>query len=200
MRFVSDHRRRVLREICQPSFPRQLKRCVLLAKMYAAPLRRSFRTRRSGWAKAPIQSSERHNGATSVSSEHCLTSAAFSGDATVGAQRTSRVYVIHNWQCDVARHRSQGSLGAWWVVHNCIAHPLLGLRVAKPTVWFHDWTSMRLNKRDHLRPSPMPEVSRGDLWAWHNIAGHLAIGLVPCPATFAFHDRTSSSMNVRHWV
>ena len=37
------------------------------------------------------------------------------------------------------RHRS------WWLLHNCIAHPLLGIAPSKPTFWFHDWTSRRLN-------------------------------------------------------
>ena len=38
-----------------------------------------------------------------------------------------------------ARHR------AWWVVHNCIAHMVLGIAPCQTTFRFHDWTSRRLN-------------------------------------------------------
>jgi hypothetical protein len=34
----------------------------------------------------------------------------------------------------------------WWFVHNCVAHPLIGvLPFAKWTFRFHDWTSHRIN-------------------------------------------------------
>ena len=88
----------------------------------------------------------------------------------------------------------------WWLVHNCVSHPLLGIRASERVIWFHDWTSMHLNCRSEIRPSAKPEIPNWRLWAWHNIAGHLAIGLVPIDASFEFHDRTSEAMNVPKWV
>ena len=35
---------------------------------------------------------------------------------------------------------------AWWVVHNCIAHPLIGLMpFVRSTFAFHDWTSRKMH-------------------------------------------------------
>lgn len=88
----------------------------------------------------------------------------------------------------------------WWVLHNCVSHPLLGVRPSKRTVWFHDWTSQHLNCRTRFQPSPMPEIPSYRKWLWHNVVGHMAIGLVPVEASFVFHDRTSKDMNVPMWV
>lgn len=88
----------------------------------------------------------------------------------------------------------------WWLVHNCIAHPILGLRASEAAIWFHDWSSKHLNCRESIRRSPTPQIASRREWAWHNIAGHLAIGLMPCEPTFAFHDRTSEAMNVPDWL
>ena len=33
----------------------------------------------------------------------------------------------------------------WWVFHNCIAHPLIGIMPTKKTFALHDWTSKKLN-------------------------------------------------------
>lgn len=33
----------------------------------------------------------------------------------------------------------------WWLVHNCIAHPLIGFFPCKKTFDFHDWTSIKIN-------------------------------------------------------
>lgn len=40
---------------------------------------------------------------------------------------------------EVAKHHF------WWFVHNCIAHPLIGLFPIKKTFEFHDYTSRRIN-------------------------------------------------------
>jgi hypothetical protein len=88
----------------------------------------------------------------------------------------------------------------WWLLHNCVSHPILGVHASERAIWFHDWTSMHLNCRLRVRPSAKPVIQDRSLWAWHNIAGHLAIGLVPVEASFAFHDRTSEAMNVPRWV
>ena len=36
---------------------------------------------------------------------------------------------------------------AWWFVHNCIAHPLIGVFPRRPAFRFHDWTSRRMHGR-----------------------------------------------------
>ena len=33
----------------------------------------------------------------------------------------------------------------WWFVHNCIAHPAIGILPNKSTFDFHDWTSKKIN-------------------------------------------------------
>lgn len=33
----------------------------------------------------------------------------------------------------------------WWLVHNCVAHPMIGLAPIKPSFRFHDWTSRKIN-------------------------------------------------------
>ncbi len=32
----------------------------------------------------------------------------------------------------------------WWVIHNCVAHPLIGIIPVKKMFKFHDWTSHRM--------------------------------------------------------
>lgn len=34
---------------------------------------------------------------------------------------------------------------SWWLLHNCVAHPLIGVLPIRATFDFHDWTSERLN-------------------------------------------------------
>ena len=33
----------------------------------------------------------------------------------------------------------------WWFIHNCVAHPLIGVLPNKATFDFHDWTSKKIN-------------------------------------------------------
>lgn len=33
----------------------------------------------------------------------------------------------------------------WWFVHNCIAHPFIGILPCKASFDFHDWTSKKIN-------------------------------------------------------
>ena len=40
------------------------------------------------------------------------------------------------------RHRG------WWLLHNNVAHPLLGLFPCGLTFLFHDWTSRKLNHHE----------------------------------------------------
>lgn len=34
----------------------------------------------------------------------------------------------------------------WWFVHNCIAHPLIGILPCRHTFDFHDWSSERMHR------------------------------------------------------
>jgi hypothetical protein len=33
----------------------------------------------------------------------------------------------------------------WWFVHNCVAHPMIGVAPTKATFAFHDFTSDKIN-------------------------------------------------------
>lgn len=33
----------------------------------------------------------------------------------------------------------------WWLIHNCVAHPIIGVAPVKVAFDFHDWTSRKLN-------------------------------------------------------
>lgn len=48
----------------------------------------------------------------------------------------------------------------WWVVHNCVAHPFIGLAPSKWAFDFHDWTSRQLNKGTSVEEPP--EKSRDE--------------------------------------
>ena len=110
------------------------------------------------------------------------------------------------------RHR------ALWLLHNCIAHPLLALageRVATVAVEFHELTSQWLNHREPgTRPTrprepiiqarviqfEMPKVENPGMWMLHNLVSHPAIGLWPSKVTFDLHDWTAKLMDVPNWV
>lgn len=49
---------------------------------------------------------------------------------------------VANNQAPADRIKHQG----WWLAHNCVAHPLIGLLPYKWTFDFHDWTSRKLNE------------------------------------------------------
>lgn len=34
----------------------------------------------------------------------------------------------------------------WWLVHNCLAHPMIGVFPVGFAFRFHDWTSGKINK------------------------------------------------------
>jgi hypothetical protein len=40
---------------------------------------------------------------------------------------------------------------AWWLVHNCIAHPLIGVLPRRPAFRFHDWTSRKMHGERSVR-------------------------------------------------
>jgi hypothetical protein len=103
-----------------------------------------------------------------------------------------------------------------WILHNCVAHPLLAFGATQPAVEFHELTSQWLNAKPPAqgavrpnRPLPtttrvlqtrIPEVTKPFAWVLHNVVAHTAIGLAPCKATFAFHDWSAKKMNVPGWV
>ena len=87
----------------------------------------------------------------------------------------------------------------WWIMHNVVAHPLLGIAPGAKTVRFHDYTSEHLNL-DSKVSSSMPVIGNRLAWIRHNVLGHLAIGLWPSEATFKYHDETAEEMNVPNWV
>lgn len=35
----------------------------------------------------------------------------------------------------------------WWVIHNCVSHPLIGVLPFRPFFRFHDWTSVKMHAR-----------------------------------------------------
>lgn len=37
----------------------------------------------------------------------------------------------------------------WWLIHNCVAHPLIGILPYKPFFDFHDYTSAKINACSH---------------------------------------------------
>jgi hypothetical protein len=103
------------------------------------------------------------------------------------------------WTAEVRRWPRLRHHG-WWLLHNVIAHPLVGVWPATPAIRFHDLTSRRLNRNVRQFASVRPAISRRAAWVLHNVVGHLAIGLLPCRATFAWHDRSAEAMGVADWV
>ena len=63
-----------------------------------------------------------------------------SSDETGAEQRfESRVSIFKKEDKPVYKHHF------WWFVHNCIAHPMIGIYPCKKTFDFHDWTSKKIN-------------------------------------------------------
>ena len=89
---------------------------------------------------------------------------------------------------------------AWWVLHNALSHPLIGLWPSKKTIWLHDWTSQRLNCHRRIRHSPMPVVRNRFAWVKHNVLAHVAIAFFPRRAAFAWHDSTAEEMEEPSWI
>jgi hypothetical protein len=63
-----------------------------------------------------------------------------SSDETGAEERyQSRIEVFKKDDKPVYKHHY------WWLLHNCIAHPLIGVLPCKSTFDFHDWTSKKIN-------------------------------------------------------
>ena len=97
---------------------------------------------------------------------------------------------------------------ALWLLHNCVAHPILAVAPGPPAAEFHELTSLWLahdtwkvgDRHLHVRVMPNVPPEKRRAWVLHNLVAHVAIGLVPCKATFDFHDKTATAMNVEGWV
>lgn len=88
----------------------------------------------------------------------------------------------------------------FWLLHNLVAHPILGVLPSEKTVDFHDLTSAWLNKEEPRLQTPVPNIRDDRAWLLHNLVAHVAIGLLPCKWTFQFHDWTARRMRVPGWV
>jgi len=98
----------------------------------------------------------------------------------------------------------------YWLLHNCVAHPILGVFINRHAVEFHELTSKWLNK---VRPVSygrgthtldigysMPKVKKKGAWFLHNCVVHPLIGLLPFAPFFFLHDWSAKVMNVKGWV
>ena len=90
---------------------------------------------------------------------------------------------------------------ALWVLHNVVAHPLLGLSPNRYSADLHELTSQWLSHRDvDLLGEVAPEPTRPWAWRFHNVVAHVAIGLLPCAPTFLLHDVSAAWMDQPGWV
>jgi len=93
-----------------------------------------------------------------------------------------------------------------WLLHNCVAHPVLAVLPDHATVEFHELTSQWLNHREpninqyRILHFKVPAIPDRALWFLHNAVAHVGIGLFPSKATFDFHDWSAEKMNVPGWV
>lgn len=101
----------------------------------------------------------------------------------------------------------------YWLLHNCVAHPALGILPNWKAIEFHQLTSIWLNS--HLPPRHSKwkaphnyetiliftklDIKDKAKWMLHNCVAHVAIGLFPCRPTFKFHDWSAKYMDVEGW-
>jgi hypothetical protein len=66
---------------------------------------------------------------------------AFSSSDESGSERRfhSRIDAFRIGKRPVFKHH------LWWLVHNVVAHPLIGVVPCSATFDFHDWTSKKIN-------------------------------------------------------
>jgi hypothetical protein len=90
----------------------------------------------------------------------------------------------------------------FWLIHNCLVHPLLGV-VPRPFVLdLHELSSRWLNQKRNpfVFPFVYPKIPSYFLWFFHNVFAHILIGVFPIRPMFAFHDWTATLMGVPDWV
>ncbi len=101
----------------------------------------------------------------------------------------------------------------WWLIHNCVAHPMVGLVPKGYAVRFHDYSSDKLNlptssdRKKGVRErfsahSPIPVIPwrRRPAWIYHHVVVHSLLGLWPSPTVFAAHDQSAKTLGVEGWV
>ncbi len=93
---------------------------------------------------------------------------------------------------------------ALWLIHNCVAHPLLGLLPGQHTTELHELTSCWLNKfpvqdLDMVMAPTITDENRG-WWLFHNLIAHVFIGVAPIQEAFDLHDWSATKMGVKGWV
>lgn len=62
-----------------------------------------------------------------------------SDETGAGERFVKRIAVFKQEEKPVYKHH------VWWLIHNCVAHPLIGIVPCKKTFDFHDWTSKKIN-------------------------------------------------------
>lgn len=63
-------------------------------------------------------------------------------------KRLSTSYGRFGWRIEKWKKETGSALPHhfWWFVHNCIAHPAIGVVPLRPTFAFHDFTSKKINR------------------------------------------------------
>lgn len=97
---------------------------------------------------------------------------------------------------------------AFWVAHNAVAHPLLGLFPGVATVQLHEVTSSWLSHDEAFEAARrvlhakghVPKVTKKGPWLFHNLVAHPLIAFLPCKATFSLHDWSAHRMGVPGWI
>lgn len=89
---------------------------------------------------------------------------------------------------------------AAWLLHNCVAHPLLGVLPCAWTIWLHDRTADWLNLSPVATRSDAPVISSRMRWLVHNCIAHPVMGVAPGARAFARHEQTAERMGVEGWV
>lgn len=87
-----------------------------------------------------------------------------------------------------------------WMLHNCVAHPLLGLLPGRWTLRLHDRTADWLNLSPAPTRAPAPQIGDRRAWVLHNCVAHPLMGLAPLGISFDLHDTTADDMDVPGWV
>ena len=101
-----------------------------------------------------------------------------------------------------ARYGRLGGMvhGLAWVLHNCVAHPCLGLAPGRLSLWLHDRSADWLNLSPVATRSEPPTIDDRRAWLIHNCIAHPLMGLAPLHDAFSFHDHSAEVMGVEGWV
>ena len=105
----------------------------------------------------------------------------------------------------------------YWLLHNNIIHPWIGLSPSLKSLKWHEITSDLLNNYYQIKDikeeslfidkcnmfaKSLHNINSGNkkYWIMHNCISHPLIGLFPVKLFFDFHDETAKKMNVNGWV